>query len=101
MTANDFPVRPELRIVSRHEYNDYRVILLEQPDITVDEPYTLIIMSSNKDMGTGHSIISYTTKVEPAAIRDELLRKYLALPDKRHLATISAQINAQLMTGPL
>lgn len=101
MTANEFPVRPELRIVSRHEYNDYRVILLEQPDITVDEPYTLIVMSSNAAMGAGYSVMSYSTKVEPASIRDELLRKYLALPEKRHLATISAQINAQLMTGPL
>lgn len=88
------PVRPEMRVVTSNEFEDYRLVLLEQPDISVDEPYTLIVISRNKAMGIGHSAMSYSTKTEPMEIRDRLLKRYLNLPEKRYLAAIIEDVKA-------
>jgi len=92
MTADDYPVRPQLRVVSKHDFPDYRVHLLEQPDISVDMPYVLVILSNNMAMGVGDTVLSFGTQVEAIERRDQSLAFYLDLPGKEHFKALTESI---------
>jgi hypothetical protein len=88
MTAEDYPIRPQLRVVSKHDFPDYRIHLLEQPDISVDLPYILVILSENLAMGVGDTALSFATQVEAIERRDQSINFYLNLSGKEHFKAL-------------
>lgn len=73
----DFPVRPEMRLMEKHEFSDYKVMLLEQPDLMVDMPYHVLVDSKVKALGVGVSLHAWGTLVEAKQAMNAAIDRFI------------------------
>lgn len=73
----DFPVRPEMRLVEKHEFSDYKVMLLEQPDLMVDLPYHVLVVSQVRELGIGTSLHAWGTLIEAKADMNRAIDRFV------------------------
>ncbi len=74
-----------MRLVEAHEIGTFSVSIFEQPDITVDEPYFLIMRSNDERYGVRSTRQPFTTLMGAREQRDEELRQYLNHPGNEQL----------------
>ena len=85
MTAEEYPIRPQIRLVEQYEFKDLKVSLFEQPDIDVDQPYSVVVDSSSLAFGVGQITITSGTLVEANTFFDLALVIYFTLPGNEHI----------------
>ena len=85
MTVDDYPVRPEMRLVEAHEIGSFSVFIFEQPDIAVDEPYFVVMRSNDARYGLKSSRQPFTTLMGAREQRDAELKQYLNHPGNEQL----------------
>ena len=83
MKAQDYPVRPEMRLVESHKLPEFCAYLFEQPEIAVDEPYFVVVQCGEASIRSG--VQPFGTKVEAQIYLRSVTWDFARIPGNEHL----------------